>query len=245
MHLSEPRFPADANPPMHPVSLRVLHRAWPMAACALLAFTPSLARADDSTESGNEDEDSRRVPAELAPFIEPRSSLMVWRQVDLNRDGRKDYLFILERQGAEGEDPLEDHQRPLKIALRGADGRLHLVLSNEELVRCHNCGGTWPDPFDDLSAATGTFTLAHYGGSRWRWSDRWRFDYDARANTWFLTKAELGSDTEADGHQVRTYRRGRHFGSVPLKGFSQEQFFARHLRKNVPQPKPVTDPNRS
>lgn len=227
------------------VALNLLRNAWSMAACALLACGPRWALAGDSTETGTQDDDSRPVPAELAPFIEPRSSLMVWRHADLNRDGRKDYLFILERQGAEGDDPPEERQRPLKIALRGADGRLHLVLSNEELVRCHNCGGTWPDPFDDLSAGTGTFTLAHYGGSRWRWSDRWRFDYDARANTWFLTRVELGADTEADGHQVRTYRRGRHFGAVRLKGFSQEQFFARHLRKNVPQPKPVTDSNRS
>lgn len=214
---------------------------------AVLSCAGLLAWAGDSTESTSEADDSARpVPAELARFIEARSTMMAWRQVDLNRDGRKDYLFILERQPAQADGPEpEERQRPLKIALRGADGRLHLVLSNEELVRCHSCGGLWPDPFDELTARKGSFTLSHYGGSRWRWSDSWRFDYDARANTWFLTTVELGADTESEGHQVRTYRRGRHFGAIRLSGFSQDPFFARHLRKNVPAPRPVRDPNRS
>ncbi len=200
---------------------------------ALLLCAPLLAWGTPGPDSGQNDSHAPATPAALAPFVEPHSSLMAWRHVDLNRDGRKDYLFILEREPPHADQPEPEEQlRPLKIALTQPNGQLRLALSNDTLVMCHACGGTWPDPFDELTAKPGSFTLSHYGGSRWRWSNRWRFDYDSEANSWFLSVATIGEDSADKGHQVRTYQRGKHFGPLRLDRFDREQFMAHQLRKH-------------
>lgn len=182
-------------------------------------------------------EDDRPLPAALRALVPVGQEVLAWRRADLDLDGRPDVVFILQRAGSapfdseRGDDP-----RTLVVALGDAQGRLRVVLRNDRLVRCQNCGGTWPEPFEALDAAPGRFKLRHYGGSRWRWSNEWRFVYDPRARDWYLDEMTDGADTEAHGHQLRTYRRGRHFGALRLRDLSSDTFLTQGLWPRVPRP---------
>ncbi len=209
------------------------------ALLALAGAAPARAAADEDNPS------ARRLPAALRALVPEGQEVLAWRRADLNLDGLPDVVFVLQPRGT-GAFDLErgDAARPLRVALADRRGRLRVVAGNDALVRCHNCGGTWPEPFDELSAERGRFTIRHYGGSRWRWSDSYRFDYDAKARAWFLSAVQAGADTPEDGHHVRTYVRGRHFGSHRLQDLQPDDFVTRHLRRGVPQPPAVRDPSR-
>jgi len=214
------------------------------AVCAVVLTAAAAAPAQAAQDS--DETPGRHVPAALRALVPAGQELLAWQRADLNLDGRPDMVFVLQPLGSTAYDTERgDAQRPLRVALADARGRLRVVAGNDTLVMCHNCGGTWPEPFDSLVAEAGRFTISHYGGSRWRWSDSYRFDYDAQAKTWLLSAAQSGADTADNGHQVRTYVRGRHFGSHRLSRLDRESFWQRRTRPGVPEPRPVRDPSRS
>ena len=56
------------------------------------------------------------VPAELAPFIEKGARALAVESADLDRDGTKDYVLVLEKVDAKGEPvEAEEGQRPLLV----------------------------------------------------------------------------------------------------------------------------------
>ena len=186
------------------------------------------------------------LPRGLHALVPAGLEVLAWRRADLNLDGHPDVVFILQ---AKGTTPFDgdrgDLPRPLLVALGHAGGALHVVARNDQLVRCINCGGSWPEPFDELTAEPGRFTLSHYGGSRWRWSERWRFDFDVQANTWYLSSLKAGADSAEDGHLVRTYLRGKHFKAFRFSLFRPDTFTAWQSGSTVPQPPAVRDDSRS
>lgn len=203
-----------------------------------------------AAHAGPADEDAasaaRHLPRALRALVPAGQEVLAWQRADLNLDGHADMVFILQAQGTQPYDgDRGDQPRPLLVALGSAGGRLRVVARNDHIVRCKNCGGIWPEPFDGLSAERGRFTLSHYGGSRWRWSERWRFDFDAQAGTWFLSAVQAGADSEEEGHLVRTYVRGRHFRALRFSTLRPEDFTAWRSDSKVPQPRAVRDPNRS
>ncbi|MHA6534598.1 hypothetical protein [Paenibacillus sp. BAC0078] len=52
-------------------------------------------------------------------------------------------------------------------------------------------GGGWGDPFDSLIIDRGSVLVSDYGGSNWRWYNKYRFRY--QNNDWFLIGATMGS----------------------------------------------------
>jgi hypothetical protein len=213
-----------------------------MRPCLLATLVVALAAA---TRPSAAEEGVRSPPAALRALVPAGQELLAWRRADLDLDGQADVVFILQRAGSAPFDSDHgDEPRTLVVALGGTHGRLRVVVRNDQLVRCQNCGGTWPEPFEDLSAARGRFSLSHYGGSRWRWSDEWRFVYDRRARDWYLDVMSDGADSEDRGHLVRTYRRGRHFGALRLKDLSSETFLTQGLWPRVPPPPARRAPGR-
>lgn len=200
-------------------------------------------------------QDDRPPPAALLALVPAGWEVLAWQRADLNADGRPDLVYVLQPQRAAGapasagirpdvDDRLavDERPRPLVVALAAADGRLRVAARNDRVVRCRACGGVWPEPFEALTAWRGGFALAHYGGSGLRWSERWRFDHDARAGTWFVSAWVDGWDTPGrEQHLHRTLVRGRHFGSVRFEQLDPEVFHTRQRWRHVPLPKPWRD----
>ena len=138
------------------------------------------------------------MPAELQPFIEKGTRALAVESADLDRDGTRDYVLVLERIDAKGEPvEAEEGQRPLLVIVRGADGTLRLAKRNDRVVLCSHCGGMMGDPFAGIEAKTGSITVSHYGGSAWRWSSEYRFDYSRIDSTWQLVRV-----TETNFHAL-------------------------------------------
>jgi hypothetical protein len=213
---------------------------------AALALPAGAADAPAGDNADNVDDDpAATAPAALRALLPPGQELLAWRQADHNRDGRPDWVYILQNTGSHPyDDDRGDAPRSLLVALGRADGPPRVVARNDHLVRCQNCGGSWPEPFEALQAATGRFSLSHYGGSRWRWSDAWAFVWSPAHGDWLLDRVSDGADTPADGHRVRTYRRGQHFGSHRLRDVDSETFLARGLWPRVPKPPARRAPER-
>ncbi|AEG01498.1 hypothetical protein [Methylomonas methanica] len=181
-----------------------------------ILLLPTLCLAND--ENAN-------VPTELQHFVEANTSLLAYAGADLNGDGLSDYVFILERQKTNDADPeIETGQRPLKIALRQADNSLKIVKTNDKIVFCSTCGGVFGDPFAELSATTKSFSVSHYGGSNWRWTNRFQFNYSRRDNTWQLVRVEESSFHTSDPETAKTttYTPPKDFGKIDIADFDPE-----------------------
>jgi hypothetical protein len=201
------------------------------ALCAIA--DPSLVQAEDTP------------PAAVLAHVDSGSEIVLWRRSDLDGDGRRDVLLVLQRQDRDpGDMDSPAARRTLKILVAQKSGGLRVAAVNDRVVLCKACGGVWPDPLDDVDTRRRSFTVSHYGGSRWRWSNSWRFDYAPVSRRWMLTEVTEGYDTEQDGHLVHTYRQGRHFRPVPLETFNPDLFHGQYLRKGS-APRPVRDESRS
>ena len=189
---------------------------------ALLALLVPLAASADEIAS------PRDVPAELRPFVAAGTKAIWYSKADLDRDGKDDYLFVLQKDpkpGAE-EYEIEETQRPLLVLLRGADGKLRETARNERVVLCSNCGGVMGDPFVGIEAGPGTFTVMHYGGSSWRWSSNVRFNYSRKDRAWQLVRVETSSfhASDPEKEKVEVATPPKDFGKIDFKDFDPEKW---------------------
>lgn len=169
------------------------------------------------------------LPAEVAPFVEAGSIPIALEKADLDRDGRSDWLLVLEyarpridhRNGFEEEGP-----RALLLLRRRVDGRLVMAARNDHVVYCRGCGGMMGDPFQGLEAAAGRFTVTNAGGSRYRWSRAFSFAWSRRDSAWQLLRVEDGSFDIHDPQQreKRSVRRPpKDYGKIDFKAYVPEQ----------------------
>jgi len=185
-----------------------------------LAACPALARP--ATEAV-------ALPAEVVPFVEADSIPIALEKADLDRDGRADWLLVLE-YGKPRIDPRdrfeEEGPRALLLLRRGADGRLVMAARNDRVVYCRGCGGMMGDPFQGLAAAAGRFTVTNAGGSRYRWSRAFSFAWSRRDSAWQLVQVEDGSLDIHDPQQreKRSVRRPpKDYGKIDFRAYVPEQ----------------------
>ena len=144
---------------------------------------------------------------------------------DLNGDGAADIILVTEDAAqadagdADKADEAHDERR-LLILVRGADGKLSEVKRNEKVVYCRSCGGAFGDPFAGVTVRRGGFTVNNYGGSAWRWSESYDFNYSRRDKTWQLVRALSESFNALDPEKVkRKIRRPKDFGKIDINDF--------------------------
>jgi hypothetical protein len=169
------------------------------------------------------------VPAEVQPFVEQGTKPIALESADLNGDGMKDYILVLERENPsqKDENDFPKNQRPLLILVRGADNKLTAAKRNELIVMCSQCGGVMGDPFAGVTVGRNTFTVNHYGGSAWRWSADYKFNYSRIDKTWQLVRIEEESFNANDPQ--KTMKRKirvppKDFGKVDIADFDPAKF---------------------
>jgi hypothetical protein len=177
----------------------------------------------------NAQSDELKIPAEVQPFVETNSKAIALKSADLNGDGTKDYILVLEREISEDEKAdYPENQRPLIILIRSKDNKLSEVKRNESIVLCSQCGGIFGDPFSGVEVGDKTFTVNHYGGSAWRWSNSYKFNYSRIDNTWQLVRVEKSSY-----HNVRPMKETlketvltppKDFGKVDIADFDADDY---------------------
>jgi hypothetical protein len=169
------------------------------------------------------------VPVEVKPFVEQKSKPIALESADLNGDGLKDYILVLERENPslKDEHDFPKNQRPLLILVRGTDNKLTAAKRNELIVMCSECGGMMGDPFAGITIARNTFTVNHYGGSAWRWTTDYKFNYSRIDKTWQLVRIEetsfhAGNPDKTLKRKIRTPP--KYFGKVDIADFDPSIF---------------------
>lgn len=165
-------------------------------------------------------------PAELASFVEKGARPLAIEAGDLNGDGLSDYVLVLEKEEpAMDADGWPIGQRPLLVVVRGKDG-LRLAKRNDKVVYCSTCGGVMGDPFMGVRLEKKGFSVEHYGGSAWRWSNAYTFAYSRRDDTWQLVRVENTSFHAMDpGNQERRVATPpRDFGKIDLADFDPDKW---------------------
>lgn len=163
------------------------------------------------------------TPVELVPLIPAHTELYFHDYADLNGDGRKDALLVVESSTGKEDDV---GQRTLLIAIRQADGKLKIVKRNDKVVYCRSCGGTMGDPLAGIEVKARTITVEHYGGSGWRWGNSISFAYSRRDDTWQLVRVEEYSFhfSQPDNVKSRSYEPPRDFGKIDIADFDPDKF---------------------
>jgi len=114
---------------------------------------------------------------------------------DLNRDCVQDIAIVIEKtQESENDQTGESEGAPprsLLIALGNKDNTFSLSIIADNVVLPADAGGVWGDPFDSLTIDRGSVVLSDYGGSNWRWYNKYRFRFQDK--DWFLIGATMGS----------------------------------------------------
>ncbi len=169
------------------------------------------------------------VPAEVKPFVEQGSKAIALESADLNGDGLKDYILVLERENPSEKDesgyPI--NQRPLLILVRDKGKKLTAAKHNEKIVYCSECGGMMGDPFQGVTVGKNTFTINHYGGSAWRWSTSYKFNYSRIDKTWQLVRIQYetfnANDPKKTGERkIKTPPKD--FGKVDISDFNPADY---------------------
>jgi len=172
--------------------------------------------------------DPDEVPKELKPFAAKNESILAYEYADLNGDGTRDVVFIVEPKFDENDPRAREDEgiRTLKIAIRVPGGGLKVVKESRKAALCRSCGGMLGDPFESLSAGAKGFSISHYGGSSWRWMTTYSFAYSRRDNTWQLVEVEESSfhTSNPDDMKSKTYKPPRHFGKIDIVDFDPSEY---------------------
>jgi hypothetical protein len=170
--------------------------------------------------------DSAREAAELERLVARDEAVVRHAVADLNGDGLRDLVFIVEPKQAGADSDGDDGPRTLKIAIRSADGKLAVVKESSRAVYCRSCGGVFGDPFDSLDASRQRFSIHHYGGSSWRWAVTTTFAYSRRDNSWQLVQVDESSFHASNPEKMesKTHRPPRSFGKIDIADFDPQNF---------------------
>ena len=165
------------------------------------------------------------IPAKAAPFIEKGKTALALESADLNGDGIADYLLVVESANASSGESGVDDMRSLLILTAGANGDLKLAARNDKVVYCRSCGGVFGDPFAGVTVNRNSFTVDNYGGSNWRWSDSYKFNYSRIDKTWQLVLVTKDSFMATDPEKTSKTRTitPKKFGKIDLARFDPEK----------------------
>ena len=174
--------------------------------------------------------DAIEVPREVAVLVPAAHAPIALEKGDLNSDGLADLILVTEDTNGttvgEGAGTYLEHRRALLVLVRTAAGSLRIAARSDRVVYCRECGGTMGDPFEGLTIDGTRFSVSHYGGSGWRWSNEFTFGYSRRDRAWQLVRVEESSfhAFEPDQKQETVYRPPRDFGKIDLRDFDPENF---------------------
>lgn len=129
----------------------------------------------------------------LSDFVPEGWRLLDSVKLDFNEDGISDHVAVLQVEWEQNRETWRYPRILFAVASDGA-GQYRLDFQNENLIRTSEQGGVYGDPYLPLTAEGTVFTTHCYGGSGWRWSEDYTYEYIE--GTWYLILAE-----EIDGYQ--------------------------------------------
>lgn len=167
---------------------------------------------------------SVEVPAGLQRFVPRGSEVIALERGDLDGNGTADAILVTEREVS-----AEEHPRTLSILLLDSSGGWSLAGKSDRAVYAREDGGMLGDPFQGVSIGKRSFTISHYGGSSWRWSNDFTFGWSRRDRTWQLVAAESSSFHASDPstEEKEKHVPPRDFGKIGIDEFDPLDYLGR------------------
>ena len=139
-------------------------------------------------------------------------------QVDFDADGDLDLflaLYLPQTEAAFENRELEEPPYRRLLILEHTHNHLYRLQGvNYTLLMCCNCGGPWGDPYDGISFDDGRFTVAHFGGSTYRWVEIHSFERLPGTLAWYLVESIYGDvpvfEPEAESFDTTTVPLGEY-----------------------------------
>jgi hypothetical protein len=91
------------------------------------------------------------LPHNISRFIPKGYALLDTAMGDLNLDNYKDIILVLKTIGEDTALDATEYKRPLLLLLGHVDKNFTVVARNDNIVRCHQCGGVFGEPYDTAS----------------------------------------------------------------------------------------------
>lgn len=161
-------------------------------------------------------------PEALLQFIPEGYMLKDTARGDLNLDGLKDLILVLNKTGEEETSDIIENpeKRLLLILLAQKNNTYRQAVKSENIVYCYDCGGMLGDPYQRITVKDGQFTIEHFGGSSWRWARTITFRYNKDEDHWYLTEDALVNSHASDPENIETkIRTAQDFGEIKLEDF--------------------------
>jgi hypothetical protein len=171
--------------------------------------------------------DDAAIPAAARPFVAPDTRPITFETADLDRDGRQDAVLVLEATRRRPDDEESDgFIRTLVVLLGQPDGTYRDAARNDKVAYCTGCGGVMGDPFEGVAVKPGSFTVTNAGGSSWRWTNEYTFNYSRRDRAWQLVRVVSRSmhTSKPDLEEVKVSTPPRDFGKIDLADFDPENW---------------------
>ncbi len=99
------------------------------------------------------------------------------------KDGKEIAVYVL--------DPMNGEENRTLFIAEKKGTKYSKMSSNKELILCKECGGIFGDPYNGITLKGNVLSIFNYGGSAWRWSEKYIFRY--QKNDWQLIGATYES----------------------------------------------------
>jgi hypothetical protein len=165
------------------------------------------------------------VPAPISVHVPEGYLVLDTSFGNLNLDSILDLIIVLKSPEEDTSNNLDDPvNRPLLILLGQTDGTYKLVYRNNKVVFCNICGGMMGDPFNGITIRNGYFTVEHYGGSSWRWSDFITFKFNKDNKRFYLHREDLSNFHASNPDKIKTtIKTKKDFGIVDFEQYDYEK----------------------
>lgn len=145
------------------------------------------------------------------------SKIIYKKEIDLNKDRRKDKLVV--EEDSEG-------KRSLKILLQDYKKHWDTAIENHNIILCRDCGGvSTAEPLKSVEVRRNSFKVTQEGGSREKWTSMYAFQYSPKLSTWILKKATLNVYDTATGKNTEKRKNINRLKPVKLQDFNHNDFF--------------------
>lgn len=149
----------------------------------------------DSLQRVSLQRDSLRLDsiAKIPPPIHDSSFIPANYQIkdvvygDLNLDSFPDAIVVMNSM-YEAPGSLSDIPRWFYILTGNSDGSYGVAFKSKNVTPAQEAGQMFGEPYNGIEIDSGTFVVRHYGGSRFRWTYDYVFEYNSEKETWFYVK---------------------------------------------------------
>lgn len=157
------------------------------------------------------------IPAGISSQIPKNWVAIDYAQGDINKDKLIDSVIVLQNKD------IPDTPRKIMVFILTKDNQYQLFSENDSVALCGECGGMMGDPYQGIEVKPGVLKIYNMGGSSWRWTHHFTFNYSRIDNQLQLVREEQSSFHASDPNKIKNIiKTPKNFGKISLSHFKVE-----------------------